>query len=84
MVVLPTSEERAGSGDALFLWNTKWLQLFAQEIFTLASLGTGMSEAQSTDYCPRYLISFPDNFFSPYTEFCTATLHCTEVNDLPI
>lgn len=42
-------EERAGLGGALFLKNTKWLQLFAQEILALASSGTEVNKTQSTD-----------------------------------
>lgn len=42
-------EERAGLGRALFLKNTKWLQLFAQEILALASSGTEVNKTQSTD-----------------------------------
>lgn len=49
VVLCTTFEERAGLGDARYLWNTQWLQLSAQEIFTLASLGIDMSEAQSTN-----------------------------------
>lgn len=49
VVLHTTFEERAELGDVLFLCNTKWLQLFAQEIFNLASLSTDMSKAQSRD-----------------------------------
>lgn len=45
----PLFLKRAGLGGALFLKNTKWLQLFAQEILALASSGTEVNKTQSTD-----------------------------------